>query len=274
VVDESQIQIPMHTVRQLSITSPEVPHADEQPTAPSSGSPPSVHADTPPEIAAPVPAAAAPGHDLPAAAPTPATVRPAALTVPAFATAGAEDPVAARLELPAPPAEDAAAEDAATVSALAVIRPEPRAAALRSDAAPVSPPVPEGTRIVVNAPRGLSPDTLQSVLGAMRAAGIDVGATHRVDMAVDTTNLRYFFESDRDRAAAVAASRATGAAPPALRDFTHLSPRPQPGTLELWLAGSPGGAPAATRTRTPAPPSSVDAARLRALVTAAQTAQP
>lgn len=134
---------------------------------------------------------------------------------------------------------------------------------------PAEVPVPPDTRLIVQAPRGLPTPEVDRILERLRAAGIEVSANHRVAVAVDASNLRYFFDRDRPRAEAVAARDAVAGAPLALRDFTHLSPRPRPGTLELWLAGSAGESENAG-TSTPPAPKGVDPARLRALVQVAR----
>lgn len=249
-----------------SATVPTIEAAAPQSTRPEPGeaatAAPVVRAEaTPPATpAAPPPAAALAPEPTPL---QPAVVHEAALILPADGNQAAPEHTATRLTLPEPVEDEVALP-------LEYSPPAPRQATAVED---LGPTVPVGTRIVVNAPRGLSRTELDDVLGAMRAAGVDIGATHRVDLAVDTTNLRYFFASDRDRAAAVAATRATGSTPPTLRDFSHLSPRPRPGTLELWLAGNPGpGAAAVIPTPTaPAPPDpAMDPARLRALVQTAR----
>lgn len=72
-----------------------------------------------------------------------------------------------------------------------------------------------------------------------------------VPLSIATRSVRYFHAADRDRAEAVAAAldRLDAGKPVVdaarLADFTHYVPKPQPGTIEIWLPAPPV-APAAS----------------------------
>lgn len=50
-------------------------------------------------------------------------------------------------------------------------------------------------------------------------------------------NVRYFHAGDSETATRVAAALAEAGTGAAVRDFTHLSPAPDSGTIEIWLSG-------------------------------------
>jgi hypothetical protein len=50
--------------------------------------------------------------------------------------------------------------------------------------------------------------------------------------------VRFFHGADQAAAEGLAAALARVAGAPKARDFTHFSPRPASGTLEVWLAGA------------------------------------
>jgi hypothetical protein len=140
--------------------------------------------------------------------------------------------------------DTAEADTAATGAETALALPDPIAAAA-------------GHRINVHVPRGTSAETGAAVIDALRAAGFDAQGPIPVNLAVGTSNARYFFPSDA-AAAAAAVSALDGRIPsePVARNFTHLSARPTEGTLEFWLAGGDGGgsAPAVSGITRTAPP--------------------
>ena len=76
-------------------------------------------------------------------------------------------------------------------------------------------------------------------MAALAAAGVTEAVAVPVSFEVPSTNVRFFHGADQAAAEGLASvlGRVAGAAPKA-RDFTHFSPRPASGTLEVWLAGA------------------------------------
>jgi hypothetical protein len=70
--------------------------------------------------------------------------------------------------------------------------------------------------------------------------GFAVTDIRAVDSQIEQPSVRYFFEGDRPdsrrlvKAIAAFFAKAPGQAPEAV-DFSHLSPKPQRGNLEVWL---------------------------------------
>jgi hypothetical protein len=127
-------------------------------------------------------------------------------------------------------AEDVAAAEADTVSGTpGAPLPEPIASAA-------------GHRVNVHVPRGTPAESSAAIVDALRAAGFDVRGPVPVNLAIGTSNARFFFSSDADAASAVV-SALDGRLPvaPVTRNFSHLSARPSEGTIEFWLAGDPAG---------------------------------
>ena len=80
----------------------------------------------------------------------------------------------------------------------------------------------------------------ESAIAALEAAGAAEVVAVPVSFEVARTDVRFFHGTDRaaaDDVASVLAGRTDGALPEA-RDFTHFSPRPVSGDLEVWLAGA------------------------------------
>ena len=80
----------------------------------------------------------------------------------------------------------------------------------------------------------------ENAIAALEAAGAAEVVAVPVSFEVSRTDVRFFHGTDRaaaDEVASVLARRTDGALPQA-RDFTHFSPRPVSGDLEVWLAGA------------------------------------
>ncbi|SIO57155.1 hypothetical protein SAMN05444722_3691 [Rhodovulum sp. ES.010] len=121
------------------------------------------------------------------------------------------------------------------------------------------PPVPPAT-VQLYVPSTVPEDTVSRIAGNLSAAGFDMREPARVGFDVARTNVRYYFRSDAEAAAALA-DRVDGIA----RDFSGANRRPPPGRLELWVAGDGTGAVRATPTarRAAGPTREQIAARLR-----------
>jgi hypothetical protein len=221
----------------------------------------------------------------PLVAPVPEPIAEAA--PPADAPAAAES-----LALPAPEVPVAAAESpeietlgTATVEAdlsmpFAVIAPRPRPAAepsfeaaagtapdalLGPDGAPlIGPPPPPAAllgpvaTVRIHAPVNLSRAEVDRAVAALRAQGHRIEGPHRVSFSISRSNARYFHGADAEAARAVGSALGPSARGTTVetRDFTHFSPRPPVGTVELWLAGrgaAPQSAPVAATRRPPNP---------------------
>ncbi len=107
---------------------------------------------------------------------------------------------------------------------------------------PVQVPVEEPSwpaepRVVLHAsPRGT---TLAERFIGKLAARPDISLENRrVDIDVSTSHLRYYDRRDADKAASLAVTLGTAAAPLPVRDFTHYRPRPHRGLIEVWVTGT------------------------------------
>lgn len=188
-----------------------------------------------PRVSAEAPALARPtpgfAPEFPAPAASPA-VRPEALA-PSEAPAPVPPPLVALA--PAPPPRPS----------LETAAPAPDVAAAPPDLAA------EGGPVTVHAP-GLTPDeTVSAATGALSAAGFSPNPPVRVNFVIGRTHVRYYHAADSAAAATLAAALPDG--PVEVRDFTDAPTRAAPGTLEIWLAGSPRAAAVPRRAPPPAP---------------------
>ena len=164
------------------------------------------------------------------AATTLAPVAPLAAAGPARGPAPAG--LAAPGSEPAPP--PAVAPDEAVLAAL------PTGAAA-SDAAPAraldpAPPA-LAVRVMLHYPASAR-DAADTVVAALEAAGVSEVVAVPVRFEVSRTDVRFFHGSDAAAAHGIASvlGRGAGGAGPQARDFTHFSPQPASGKLEVWLA--------------------------------------
>jgi len=102
--------------------------------------------------------------------------------------------------------------------------------------------------IRLSAPSSLSENRLNTYAQALGETGYNVGKAKRVDFRVSQNHVRFFHTEDKDTARQLAT--AIGGK---LRDFTSFSPSPEPGTIEIWLAGN-SVQPRSPRTSNPAQP--------------------
>ena len=81
-------------------------------------------------------------------------------------------------------------------------------------------------------------DAADAVVAALEAAGVTEVVAVPVRFEVSRTDVRFFHGADEAVAHGIAAvlGRAGGGAGSRARDFTHFSPQPASGELEVWLA--------------------------------------
>ncbi|MCA8878880.1 MAG: hypothetical protein KDA73_02770 [Rhodobacteraceae bacterium] len=121
------------------------------------------------------------------------------------------------------PLDDPASADAAQANAVT--------------AGPVNAiPGADSLRLAVHVPTGANSAEVSAIHAALNAAGFSEWAPLPVGFAVSETQVRYYHSEDAT-AAQVIAARINGRA----RDFTHYSPQPLPGTVEIWVAGEGSG---------------------------------
>jgi hypothetical protein len=169
------------------------------------------------------------GHQPQFAAPA-ATAAPRASALPATGI-----PVAV-----APAPEPAIAAGPAAETRIAKGQPEVAAAArLRS------PPPPDSLRIVIHYPAHHDDAVPAIRLAALlQTRGFAVVDIRLVEVEIEQPSVRYFFPGDRAdsrRLVDVIDTLVPHQAPDKATDFSHFSPKPRPGTVELWLpAAGPG----------------------------------
>ncbi len=101
-----------------------------------------------------------------------------------------------------------------------------KAAAARKPAFP-------GLAIVLHIPNGARASDADTLLDAAVGAGFEISTLQPAGFTISRTNIRYFH--DKDAQAARALALAIGGR---LRDFTGFRPPPDPGVIEIWLAGT------------------------------------
>jgi hypothetical protein len=78
----------------------------------------------------------------------------------------------------------------------------------------------------------------------LRRQGFTVADIRPVDFSIGKPSVRYFFEDDRSASEQLVDElgrflEETGArAPDRASDFTHFTPKPRPGNVEVWLSAS------------------------------------
>jgi hypothetical protein len=201
-------------------------------------------APTAPEVVALAPAA-------PAEAPDPAAAQPWA---PAFAAAPSPDGPAGLAE-PARERAPAVASGAPALpepaQAAAAARPSPPAPAVEEAAAPPLP-----SRVFIHYPRSAEAAAAE-LRTTIEAAGVGQVEVIPVGYAISRSNIRYYHDAD-----AAAAGALSGLVAPALpsetapgaRDFTDYATPTAPGSVELWLAGTPPADEGAPAVASPADP--------------------
>jgi hypothetical protein len=108
-----------------------------------------------------------------------------------------------------------------------------------------SPP-PDGIRIFIHHTAGREGNAAlaQRLAEHLRGQGFAVADIRPVDFSIGKASVRYFFEDDRSASEQVVAElgrvleEAGARAPDQASDFTHFTPKPRPGNVEVWLPAS------------------------------------
>lgn len=111
------------------------------------------------------------------------------------------------------------------------------------ETSPVAPPRPSdressldsSLRVTILKPRQASTEFADRLAASVRSDGHEFANVRDTDARISTRNLRFFHEADRAQAVALADRYQAE-----LRDFTGFSPKPQEGSVELWLSSEPG----------------------------------
>ncbi len=116
------------------------------------------------------------------------------------------------------------------------------------------PDVVEGAVVYVHAATTAEAAEIEAAMTSVKGAtGFATQTTPPFDFKISQTQVRYFHEADREAAAAVADAMSAR-----LRSFLNFDPKPEPGTVELWLAGGgksgAGAAAPKVATKKPAAP--------------------
>jgi hypothetical protein len=112
--------------------------------------------------------------------------------------------------------------------------PGPRVAA---KGAPARAHPADPARIVLHYRGAAGEETARRLASALRAHGLGRAELRRVSAEVAQANIRFFYAENRpvaDRVGAFLRAMGRGVA---MRDFTHYSPLPSVGTVEVWLPG-------------------------------------
>ncbi|WP_299819921.1 hypothetical protein [uncultured Jannaschia sp.] len=121
-----------------------------------------------------------------------------------------------------------------------------------SQTATAAPPASQPARVAVHYP-AVAPAEADLVSAELSDAGFADVTVYPASIRISSTQVRFYHESDRAAAEAVAASTSTAfdGAAVAVRSFTDAGARPPEGFLEVWLQGE--GAPPVARARAAAP---------------------
>ena len=100
-------------------------------------------------------------------------------------------------------------------------------------------PVPDYAEVQLRlyAPQSVSAEEVAASLTSLRDAGfsrLDSGAS---GVSIAQSNVRYFHAEDRESATQVAEALSEAGADASVRDFTHISPAADNGTIEIWMSG-------------------------------------
>lgn len=92
--------------------------------------------------------------------------------------------------------------------------------------------------------RGADAALAERLAGHLRGQGFTVADIRPVDFSIGTASVRYFFADDRDASEQLVdelgrfMAEAGAPAPDQASDFTHFTPKPRPGNVEVWLPAS------------------------------------
>ncbi len=109
------------------------------------------------------------------------------------------------------------------------------------------------TRVPVHYPSNAGSSAANAV-ALLRANGVDQSNAVPVGFSISRSNVRYYFDSDREAAQKVVDVLNAGGQPGGveLRDFTDFRPSPERGMIEVWLSGEPQRSAAAPQPAAPA----------------------
>lgn len=177
----------------------------------------------------PLPAPPAPSQPAPAA---PAELPPAPSPPPVESAAGAPPPG------PGPTWWDLPSTDPVPAE------PRPPPASPAEPEEPRSAPPPGPSRIFIHYTAGSAEGAAlaRRLSQRLRQQGFAVAGIRTVRFRIGSGGVRYFFRQDREQARRVLAAsmaalgRGAGPLPRGAGDFTHYAPKPQPGTVEVWLS--------------------------------------
>lgn len=92
----------------------------------------------------------------------------------------------------------------------------------------------ENPRVVLHsAESGLAAS--DQILRQLATTGDYTLERRRVELDIAASHVRYFHYEDRSAALAVASSLSSSEQTIEIRDFTHYTPEPQPGLIEIWV---------------------------------------
>lgn len=88
---------------------------------------------------------------------------------------------------------------------------------------------------------GANPAAAENLAEQLRRAGFIIAAIRPVLFRINNGGVRYFFPQDRGEARRLleVTNRLRGETTRGPTDFTHYTPKPSPGTVELWLSTAP-----------------------------------
>jgi hypothetical protein len=94
-------------------------------------------------------------------------------------------------------------------------------------------------RLIVHAPTSIPGADVDAALTVLAGAVAPPEGPIQVNYAISGSNVRYYHADDADVAIAAASSLSNRLGPVEARDFTGYRPSPAPGTIEVWLSGTP-----------------------------------
>lgn len=95
----------------------------------------------------------------------------------------------------------------------------------------------EETNVVLMVPSFAPQSEAENIVTIAARVGVPVDQTRRQAISIRNTNIRYYHDQDREPATLLA-DNLGGVA----RDFTNFTPPPNPGVIEIWMAGRSGPA--------------------------------
>jgi hypothetical protein len=105
---------------------------------------------------------------------------------------------------------------------------------------------PQGIRIFIHHDAASADDAALAprLADHLRQEGFVIADIRPVDLRIDAPSVRYFFDRDRSDGRRLVEElnrffdSAPNRAPARASDFTHYTPKPHPGNVEVWLSTS------------------------------------